>query len=79
MKKKPVVDIFDIDMMHNYEYNAVRAGVYKCEVIASNSLINLKKGIKERHWKSAFIQCENGCFSYNQQLMNDVPYIPRYK
>lgn len=63
------------------EYMAMEAGL--CigdtpEFLASDSLTNIKKEIKLRGWKCAWITTSKGCFSYGQYLTDDYPYTPRY-
>ncbi len=75
---KKFVESVTVDMFNNYEYIACRTGTYKFEAIGSDSLINLKKEIKNRYWKSALIQSKTGLFSCGQNLVFELPYIPRY-
>ena len=46
--------------------------------LASDSLPALKKKIRERGYRLAWISCTNGCLSYGQNIVNEYPYQPRY-
>jgi hypothetical protein len=71
---KPVFDATP-ENMFSYEFQAKGPGE---EIIASNSLRNLKKYIRENtRWRMAWVSCNTGCFSYGQSLVNEYPYAPR--
>lgn len=74
-----------IDEMWKYEYQAKYIKTYlnssKSElktVLASNSLANFKKEIKNRGWKIAWITTSQGSLSYRQNAVAEYPYIPKY-
>lgn len=73
MKRKPVVEV-DADSMWDYEYQAKLDNT----IIASNSLTNLKKEIKIRKCRLAWITTKTGCLSYGQNLVDEYPYKPIY-
>jgi hypothetical protein len=75
--RKPIASV-TIDMFDTYEYIACKAGTYEFEAIGLDSLINLKREIKNRCWKSALIQSKKGMFSCGQDIVSELPYIPRY-
>jgi len=80
----PVVEIplEDISTMWDYEYQAkyisVNDGILQC-VLASNSLINLKKEIKMRKWVLAWLTTSDGAFSRGQEVVDEYPYCPKYR
>jgi hypothetical protein len=74
--KKSVYDV-DVSSMWNYKYQAKHDGRYGLEVIASDSLINLKREIRDRGWTLAWITTSSGCLSYGQNLVDEYPYKPR--
>ncbi|RRJ54848.1 hypothetical protein EHV15_35330 [Paenibacillus oralis] len=74
-KRKPVCDV-DVFSMWNFIYQAKSLNG---QIIASDSLINLKEEIKNRRWIHAYITCSNGSLSYGQSIVNEYCYRPRYK
>jgi hypothetical protein len=82
MKKKPVFEI-TLEEKDNYEYcvvqNVARTLENKQVVLASDSLINLKKEIKNRGWKFVYLEMKDGgLFAVEQNLVNECVYRPRY-
>jgi len=75
MLRKPVFEV-DLDTMWDYAYNTISAD--GDIILASDSLKNLKAEIKKRGWQIAWLQAENGVFSYGQNLVDEYPYRPRY-
>ena len=83
--KKPVYEKWDNEdwgEVGNLEY---RAAIYLSTTtrkhvlfLLSDSLINLKKEIKARGFKGAWIAAQNGCFSVGQNAVDEYLYIPRY-
>lgn len=74
-----------IEQMWKYQYQAKFIKNYlnsnKTElktVLASNSLANLKKEIKRRGWKIAWLSTSEGSLSYGQTAVEEYPYVPRY-
>ena len=83
MLKKPVFEV-TADTMWDYEYQAKHftSSTWKgdyVEIIASESLINLKKEVKERGWSLAWLTTRSGAFSRGQQVHDEIPYEPRRK
>lgn len=83
--KKPVVDIDteNVSEMWKHEYQAKHYSYKRSprgdlEIIASDSLINLKKEVKNRGWSLAWITCKSGSLSYGQNCVDEYPYSPRY-
>ena len=77
----PVVEIplENIELMWEYEYQAKHyKNDYEIEVLASNSLNNLKREVKNRKWKYAFLSTSKGCFSHGQYAVDEYKYIPKY-
>jgi hypothetical protein len=73
-ERKPVFDVTP-ENMFSYEFQAKGPGE---EIIASNSLKNLKMYIRENtRWRMAWISCNTGYFSYGQSLVLEYPYTPR--
>jgi len=67
----------DVHKIWDYAYNAISAYDHH-PFLASDSLRNLKAEVKRRRWRSATLQCRDGCFSYGQNLVDGYPYVPRY-
>jgi len=80
MAKKPVFRVTDKEMW-DYEYQAKfwEQNKYKADLIilASNSLTNLKREIREKGVTLAWITCKSGLLSYGQNIVNEYPYKPR--
>lgn len=83
-ERKPVVEI-SIDNMYEiskYQYYVVQevSGHLKDThiILACDSLIKLKKAIKEYGWYMANIQTTSGCLSYGQRCVHLYPYCPKY-
>jgi len=76
--RKPVFDVTP-ETMWDYQYQAQRLIAYGLEILASNSLINLKNEIKNRGWRIADLTVTKGNLSYGQNVVNNYPYKPRYK
>jgi hypothetical protein len=74
---KPVYDV-DACNMWNYKYQAKHDGRRGIEIIASDSINNLKREIKDRGWKLAWITAAKGRFSCGQNVVSEYPYMPRY-
>lgn len=65
--------------MWTYEYQATHYATDEhCIFLASDSLNNLKKEIRNRHYDLAWITSQTGVFSYGQNLIESYPYKPRY-
>lgn len=85
LRRIPVIDIplDNIEMMWNYKYQAKyhKGDMYSKElkILASDSLINLKKEIKNRKWKDAYLTSTEGCFSHGQFIVDEYHYIPIYR
>ncbi|MFE6075649.1 hypothetical protein ACFVQB_14350 [Paenibacillus sp. NPDC057886] len=73
--RKSVVDV-NPETMWEYEYQAKH---FNGIIIASDSLNNLKKEVKNRKWLYADITCTNGSFSYGQRVVDEYHYEPRYR
>jgi len=78
MKPKPA-KMVTVDVMWNYEYQAKYYSGDEMLVLASNSLRNLKKAVKEEGWPQALITCRIDSLSYGQSVVDEYPYKPRYK
>lgn len=61
----------------DYEYQAKYFSGSDVLFLASNSLVNLKKGVRDRGWDMAWITTKTGCLSYGQNLVDEYPYRPR--
>lgn len=76
MRRKPVYEI-SYGEEDNYEYTATNSSENSI-ILASDSLVNLKKEIKLRRWDMGWIQTRNGVFSYGQEIVHTYPYTPKY-
>lgn len=79
--RKPVHEV-TVKEMWTYEFQAKRHEEGKPftdpgNLLASNSLENLKQAIKERKWNAAWLSCSEGSFSYGQHVVDEYPYSPR--
>jgi hypothetical protein len=78
--KKPVVEV-DTTTMWNYEYQAKMADPGSLGngqfILASDSLINLKREIRNHGYKIAWLTATNGSFSCGQNIVDEYPYRPR--
>ena len=75
------IDLLDVSKMWEYEYQAKhinKEGELDC-VLASNSIRKFKKEVKSRRWDTAWITTSKGRLSYGQELVDEYPYMPRYK
>ena len=77
MRPKPVYEC-TAENMWDYEFNAMRYLMSGVEILGSDSIINLKREIKERRWRLAHISCKTGSMSLGQYAVDDYPYQPRY-
>lgn len=77
MKKKLVFEV-TVDEMWNYAYNATHPLGANHLILASDSLINLKKEIKNRKWSFSRIQTNTGVLSYGQNCVDEYFYEPNY-
>lgn len=81
-RKKPVFEIPESET-DAYEYIAryTISRIHQEEVIflGSDSLMNLKKEVKERGVRIAFLTTRTGAFSYGQNVVDEYPYCPRYR
>lgn len=75
-KSKPVHEV-SAGQMEDYEFAASRAGGGKPEFLASDSLGNLKREVRNRGWRMAWISVRTGCLSYGQTLSDEIPYQPK--
>lgn len=77
--KKPVfeINVENIAKASDYKYQAIRYVGNAINILASDSLKNLKREIRERGWKLAWLTTNTGCFSYGQKLCDEYPYQPR--
>jgi predicted dithiol-disulfide oxidoreductase (DUF899 family) len=73
-ERDPVISV-TADTMWNYAYQA--KNVDTSEIIASNSLRKLKKSVRDRGWRMAWITVTDGVLSYGQELVNEYPFVPR--
>jgi len=77
-KKKPVHEFSVMDdKAFEYEYSATSFNAPSIR-LACDSLINLKREIKDRRWRSADIGTKTGCFSMGQNLVDEYYYRPQY-
>ncbi|MDX5935634.1 hypothetical protein SIL73_13135 [Acidithiobacillus thiooxidans] len=77
--RKPVVEVSYEDMW-NYKFQAKRyVNDRVVEIIASNSLTNLKNGVKDRGWNIGWLTTTRGCFSFGQDVVDEYPYCPKYR
>lgn len=73
-KSKPVVEVNE-EAMWDYKY---QAKLPNGTILASDSLNNLKKWIRENTNSSlVWLTCKDGCFSYGQNVVDEYPYQPR--
>ena len=75
--EKPVKEV-TVDVMWDYEYQAKRYTGKNQQILASNSLNNLKREVRKQGWALAWITCSNGSMSYGQSIVDEYPYKPRY-
>lgn len=76
MKRKPVVEVTAATMW-NYAYQAKRSTGRGVDIIASDSLRNLKSEVHERGWRLAWLTMTTGAFSFGQNVVSEYPYQPR--
>lgn len=76
MKRKPVVDATAATMW-DYAYQAKRFTGKGVDIIASNSLHNLRREVRERCWRLAWLTMTTGSFSWGQNVVSEYPYQPR--
>lgn len=81
----PVIELSVKEMKKMWDYQ-YQAKIYQPNsenlkiktILASNSLNNLKKEIRNRKIKIAWITTSEGSLSYGQEVVNEYPYCPRY-
>lgn len=76
MSRKPVVDATAATMW-DYAYQAKRFKEVGVDILASDSLVNLKREVRERGWRLAWLTMTTGSFSYGQNVVSEYPYQPR--
>jgi len=73
--RKPVIEV-TVHEMWDYEFQAKHP--LNGKILASNSLDNLKRDVKDRGWKMAYLTCSNGVFAHNQSVINEYPFEPKH-
>lgn len=76
MNRKPVVDATAATMW-NYAYQAKRFKDRGVDIIASDSLHNLRREARDRGWRLAWLTMTTGSFSCGQNVVDEYPYQPR--
>ena len=75
---KPVQEIF-VDELDKFLYYAIKVPLAGDALIyGSDSLINLKKKIKELGWQYSMICITKGMMNVGQTITDKVYYNPRY-
>ena len=74
--KKPVFEV-DEQTQNDYEFRAKQFTTNGTEYLASDSLENLKKAIRERGWKIAWITSRSGSLSNGKKKAVEYTYLPK--
>lgn len=74
--KRPVVEV-DENTILDYEFHAKQYTSEGREILASDSLANLKKEIRGRKWRVAWISSRSGSISNGKKKVVEYIYIPR--
>ena len=76
--KKPVFEV-DENTQNNYEFRARQHTMSGTEYLASDSLENLKKAVRDRGWKIAWITSRSGSLSNGKKKAVEYTYLPNTK